>query len=314
MKHILSILLLTYSWLCYGNFSKEINIQRINIEEGLSQYTINSIYQDEFGFVWIGTLDGLNRYDGSRIDVFKPNKKDSLGIHENNIRHICGDRNGHLFIKGLESVSLYDIETNTFKTILEHGVRAICWENGVLWIALGSDIYTYDLSSEKLTPYFSFPDRKTKRVISSLWVTDSDELCFSTVFHGFYRIGREKNILQHIPMVEANSISGDSKGNIWIASRGEGLYRILPDGTVKRYKMDPVAFLARSRKTREKTHRRGQSIQISILYQHLPRIPYAVNPHRRSIGATVDAQRHETIHLFQHSKRVQELETDETTG
>ena len=41
-------------------------------------------------------------------------------------------------------------------------------------------------------------------------------------------------------MVEANSISGDSKGNIWIASRGEGLYRILPDGTVKRYVRNPA--------------------------------------------------------------------------
>ena len=67
-------------------------------------------------------MDGLNRYDGSRIQVFKPDPSDSLSIRENNIRMICGDGEGHLFIKGLGSLSEYDMRTNTFRVLREKGV------------------------------------------------------------------------------------------------------------------------------------------------------------------------------------------------
>lgn len=235
MKYYTLAICLLYCCLSFSNPIKNINVQRINIEDGLSQYTINSIYQDEFGFIWIATLDGLNRYDGTRIDVFRPSKTDSLSIQENNIRDICGDNNGHLYIKGIESVYEYDMRTNTFRMILRSGVRAMCYRNGVLWLAIGESVYSYDTTTKEIKKRLTFPERGQKVVISSLGATESGELYLSTVFHGFYRISPSMEVIQHIDMAEANSLYYDSKGNIWVASRSEGLYCISHSGAVKRY-------------------------------------------------------------------------------
>ncbi|HCW05754.1 MAG TPA: hypothetical protein DGG95_00105, partial [Cytophagales bacterium] len=55
------------------NLAQDISriVQTISVDEGLSQSSVNSIYQDKKGFLWIGTGDGLNRYDGKQIKIFK---------------------------------------------------------------------------------------------------------------------------------------------------------------------------------------------------------------------------------------------------
>lgn len=235
MRYFLLFLFLILHTFLHANNQKNINIRYLNIEDGLSHHTINSIYQDEFGFVWIGTLDGLNRFNGTRIDIFKPVKDDTLSIRENNIRYICGDNNGHLFIKGLESISIYDMRTNTFKMILDYGVKWICWKNDLLWLAVENKILKYDVDTGALSQYFSFHNNNQEVYISAFGMTDSFELYISTVLDGFYRVNKEKEIIQHIPMAEANLVTEDSKGHIWVASRSEGLYCISRSGSVKHY-------------------------------------------------------------------------------
>ena len=51
---------------------RDIMVKHLGTEDGLSHQTANAIYQDEFGFIWIGTMDGLNRFDGHKTKVFKP--------------------------------------------------------------------------------------------------------------------------------------------------------------------------------------------------------------------------------------------------
>ncbi len=224
---------------CPAGDVKDISVLRIGVDDGLSQYMVNTIYQDEFDFIWIGTLDGLNRYDGSRMEIFRPSKSDTLSLRENNIRYICGDRNGHLYIKGLESVSEYDMRANTFRVILDRGVRAICWKGGRLWLAVGNEIFIYDDARRQTIQYFSFPDDDRRVSISSFLATETGDLYISTVLHGFYRVNPHGEVIRHIPMAEANSLTEDSHGNIWVASRSEGLYRIAPSGDVKHFTSRP---------------------------------------------------------------------------
>ncbi|MGL5752685.1 MAG: two-component regulator propeller domain-containing protein [Paraclostridium sp.] len=56
------------------------NFKRITIEDGLSQGSVSSIIQDSNGYMWIGTDDGLNRYNGNKFEVYKadPNKKNYI--------------------------------------------------------------------------------------------------------------------------------------------------------------------------------------------------------------------------------------------
>ena len=63
---------------------KNMNFENLTIDNGLSQATAEAIIQDSDGYVWIGTNDGLNRYNGSEIKVFDSNDEDLSKINLSN--------------------------------------------------------------------------------------------------------------------------------------------------------------------------------------------------------------------------------------
>lgn len=73
--------------------------ENISIPEGLSNSTVNYVFHDSNGFLWISTADGLNRYDGNNMKVFKNNPNDSTTISNNNCFAIMGG--------GLKATPLY---------------------------------------------------------------------------------------------------------------------------------------------------------------------------------------------------------------
>ena len=86
-KKYIPFLLLLISTLSFG---QNIHFQAIGVENGISQPTVTSIYQDEFGIIWIGTKDGLNRYNGTDFHIFRPIENDKNSLYNNNIGTICG--------------------------------------------------------------------------------------------------------------------------------------------------------------------------------------------------------------------------------
>ncbi|NQU67404.1 MAG: histidine kinase [Candidatus Marinimicrobia bacterium] len=83
--------------------------EHITIKDGLSQSTVNCIIQDSNGFLWIGTQDGLNRYDGYNIKIFRHDPADSTTISANYVNTIFEDSQGRLWI-GTEGagIAVYD--------------------------------------------------------------------------------------------------------------------------------------------------------------------------------------------------------------
>ncbi|MBS4029361.1 MAG: hypothetical protein KGZ58_12090 [Ignavibacteriales bacterium] len=73
-------------------------VQRLTIDDGLSQNFIYDVFQDNRGFIWVGTKDGLNRYDGNNVVIYRHDPFDSLSISDNNISKIFEDRNGVLWL------------------------------------------------------------------------------------------------------------------------------------------------------------------------------------------------------------------------
>ncbi|HNI09979.1 MAG TPA: two-component regulator propeller domain-containing protein, partial [bacterium] len=91
-KHIAQLIV----WICWSGTivlaqSDRIKFERLSIGEGLSQSKVFSIYQDHKGFLWIGTMDGLNRYDGYGFTVFRHDPRDSTTISENYVWSIIED-------------------------------------------------------------------------------------------------------------------------------------------------------------------------------------------------------------------------------
>ncbi|HXG00155.1 MAG TPA: two-component regulator propeller domain-containing protein, partial [Bacteroidota bacterium] len=69
-----------------------IRFDRIGLEQGLSQSTVSAIAQDTHGFMWFGTHDGLNRFDGYKITVFKHDPTDSNSLSHNTVWALMCDR------------------------------------------------------------------------------------------------------------------------------------------------------------------------------------------------------------------------------
>ena len=77
--------------------------KHLGVSDGLSQVCIPSIYQDELGAVWLGTTEGLNRYNGKDVKVFQPSESNH-GLTNNEINELCGDKNGRMYIRSAPKV------------------------------------------------------------------------------------------------------------------------------------------------------------------------------------------------------------------
>src|SRR4029077_5484911 len=77
---------------------KNIGFEHLGTDQGLSQSNVLSILQDSRGFMWFGTRDGLNRYDGYTFTVYKNNEKDKHSISNNYVYHVVESSTGDLWI------------------------------------------------------------------------------------------------------------------------------------------------------------------------------------------------------------------------
>ncbi len=78
------------------------------VEDGLSQNMVYSILQDKTGFIWFGTLDGLNRYDGLRFKIFKKDNENNRSIGSNKILSLLQDSNEKIWVGTTNGIYIYD--------------------------------------------------------------------------------------------------------------------------------------------------------------------------------------------------------------
>lgn len=215
--------------LCSGYLNAQtgtVKFDRISLENGLSQSTVNAIAQDGLGFLWFGTQDGLNRYDGYGITVFKHNARDPRSVSDNGIWSIVRDHDGDLWIGTMRGgLSRYFIRTGTFQhyrysptdpgTISEDNVTSVFQDSrGAIWAGtLTSGLNRLDPLSGRVHRFRFDPADSTSLADNSVW-----------------------------------AIAEDSTGTLWIATWG-GLCRFVPppggadpargNGMFVRYKHSP---------------------------------------------------------------------------
>ena len=218
-------------------FSQEIHFQKIDVEDGLSQSTVTSIYQDEFGIIWIGTSDGLNRYNGYDFQVFRPVIGDKTSIFNNNIAAVCGDHNGHIYVRCKFAVVEYDMHLNIFHTIKDNNIQAIFYGSNRLWMCTPNSIMTYNNRSGKEQIYYSFAGDNIR--ITSILESSNNEIYVGTQNSGLIVIDENKKRLDYLPGMHICNLYEDSKRNIWISTRDDGLIKMDKNGRFLNYKNDP---------------------------------------------------------------------------
>ncbi|NDV83625.1 two-component regulator propeller domain-containing protein [Bacteroides sp. 51] len=219
----LSFLLFLISTLSFG---QNIHFQAIGVENGISQPTVTSIYQDEFGIIWIGTKDGLNRYNGTDFHVFRPIENDKNSLYNNNIGTICGDKNGHIYIRCKYAVVEYDIKKNIFHTIRDNNIQAIGYGNSGLWACTRDSLFTYNRAKDELEYYYHLDNAR----ISCITEDQDGNLYVGTMNNGLYMIDSNKKWLNYLPKKDISCIYEDSKKNIWVGTKDDGLFRLDRNG------------------------------------------------------------------------------------
>jgi ligand-binding sensor domain-containing protein/two-component sensor histidine kinase len=118
-KYYLPIVIILFTNISFV-FGQEKNFRfsQIKLEDGLSQSSIYCIHQDKKGYLWFGTANGLNRYDGYSFKVYSSDPFDTTTISDNSILSICEDENGIIWIGTTDGIlNRYDRKTGIFKRI-----------------------------------------------------------------------------------------------------------------------------------------------------------------------------------------------------
>jgi signal transduction histidine kinase/ligand-binding sensor domain-containing protein/DNA-binding response OmpR family regulator len=93
---------------------EDIKFINISLNQGLSQSSVLSILQDRKGYMWLGTRDGLNKYDGVRFVKYRYNSRDTNSLSHNVVRTSCEDEYGNLWIGTANGLNRYDAQVDNF--------------------------------------------------------------------------------------------------------------------------------------------------------------------------------------------------------
>ncbi|QCR21175.1 two-component regulator propeller domain-containing protein [Pontibacter sp. SGAir0037] len=151
-------------------------------EQGLSNNSITSSLQDKEGFLWFGTKDGLNRFDGYNFKAYYYNPKDLNSIGSNHINRLYEDSKGHLWVGTGKGLYRYNSKTESFtllKPTANNEINDVCQDKeGKFWFIAGMNLYKYDPRSEELQSYSSKENFSATSICitsdGSLWVSSQD--------------------------------------------------------------------------------------------------------------------------------------------
>ena len=255
MKYFLVIILLFTHHFGFSQ-SQELKEQELtfetkslNIENGLSQNTVNALLEDKDGFLWIGTDDGLNRYDGQTVVVYKHIRSDTTTIPDNQIQSLYQDKQGRIWVGTVAGLALYDNNTNQFtsfrnsknnkNSLVDNTIQAITQDKGgFLWIGTREGLSKFDTKNNTFTNYTA--TQKDSLLlggndIKSLAIDADNNLWIGTYKKGInkWSADRKQHKLYRYDQTDSTSLFGyngnnflvDNKNQVWVATdRGFNKY------------------------------------------------------------------------------------------
>ncbi len=147
--------------------SSPYEFHHIKEQEGLSHNIINCFLKDRDGFLWIGTYDGLNRFDGAHFTVFKSNRNKANSLLHNTVHAICEDKEGSIWCATDLGLSRYNKHTAAFenieikdKGVSSGSVSVISDSDGNVWFTCKKGLANYNITEKKIVYYPHDPANK----------------------------------------------------------------------------------------------------------------------------------------------------------
>lgn len=251
MKNLFLIftLLLSFSWAFAQQ--KDYTFINYNSRNGLSSNSINTIIKDKYGFMWFGSEDGLNRFDGQSFKSYRHKESDPTSLHRGAITSITQDKSGNIWVGTNFALSLYNPNIDAFDNFdfSKYGwINCILADyKGKIWVGTYSGLFLFDPKTKTVKPVKIETGQKSK-VINYVFEDKRNNIWVGTE-NGLHRFDRNtEKFLQYLPNPNrANSISSykirtineDTKGNLWIGTHDAGINMFdVQNGTFKSYKSE----------------------------------------------------------------------------
>jgi two-component system sensor histidine kinase ChiS len=247
-------------WLSSKSFGQPAGFKfdQIGLEQGLSQSTVNAIVQDAQGFMWFGTQEGLNRWDGYSMQVYKNDPTDSQSISDNTVWALLSDRNGDLWIgTELGGLNRYSHLENRFhanrirgdddSSLIENCAVSLFEDaGGNLWIGTRNHgACLFDRSTVGF--HRVLHDRRdTKSGGADVWriCEDRDRRCWVGTRQGLYftttsrtniktepyqwtRVEHDATRPHSLSSSDVRTVYCDRAGVVWVGTWGGGLNRLV---------------------------------------------------------------------------------------
>jgi len=221
-------------------------IEQITPKQGLSQSTVTSILQDKYGFMWFGTWNGLNKYNGYDFIVYKPEIYDTSSISNNVIRSIFEDRYGLLWIGTEFGLNSFNQDTEKFEHYLYNEEDTLTISNNIVLSIIEDSKYNLWLGTkegglcrfdrEKNIFYRFYNEHSPES--NCIYILAEDHLNNNFIWlgteQGLFKFDKEnETFISYVPKSDEKShigisiraLSQDKEGNIYIGSWGEGLLK-----------------------------------------------------------------------------------------
>lgn len=208
------------------------------MQEGLSQLSVMAIYQDKLGRMWFGTEEGISIYDGVHTTAYKASdhtKSDNDPIG-NVTLFIDGDKKGDVFFNSDRSLIRYGIHNQQFTNLRESGVNTVNANKGVIWVGIADSVFTWNSEKEVLEFVLKL-ERPGLR--ANCIKIDSNNQCWIGTNSGLYCKKEGSPLTCIIPNEDIYALYEDSRYNLWISIRMNGMYKKDVRGNLTRYLHEP---------------------------------------------------------------------------
>lgn len=230
-----------------NNLDNYLSFSNITINDGLSQGSVDDIFQDKEGYMWFATNDGLNVYDGYDFKVFKGDNNDSTTIWPGLVNSIEEDDEGYLWIgtggglakinkKNYEVQRIYVDKKDSTKITNQNVLEIMKDSKGNMWIATDDGLNKYDYKTKGFKKYLfdnENPKEDKKKTIIALAEDSNGKIIVGFKDDGLREVdqltekfiaydNKEENLLKNKYITD---IYKDIKNNLWISTKSGEVYK-----------------------------------------------------------------------------------------
>ncbi len=250
IRYFLQLTVFSISIFAESANSAPLIVDRLGLQQGLSQSTVYSIVQSHDGYIWIATTDGLDIYDGYEIRHLQHNPDDPFSLSGNYIYSLLVSKDGSIWIGTLGAgLNRYDpatkkmdhfLASNSKNSLLSNDVYSLYQStNGLIWVGSELGVSAYDPASKSFINFTHKPGDSSSLVkgrIRAITQTQNGDLWFGSSKYGLSRLNAktEKFTQYQFSAENENSISDNSintiyrahDNSVWIGTEFNGLNRL----------------------------------------------------------------------------------------